>query len=125
MIKYVLTFLFFIAVTAVMGQKKSVINILSSESIQGVKINGVDVLKIYKGVFQQDYSTLQSDSAYFHQKENTFDAFGHVLITQGDSHALHIGLYAAASRKTCLKRSVVTTEEVTPGTFSSARSVKV
>jgi len=71
-----------------MGQKKSVINILSSESIQGVKINGVDVLKIYKGVFQQDYSTLQSDSAYFHQKENTFDAFGHVLITQGDT--MHI-----------------------------------
>lgn len=76
------------AVTAVMGQKKSVINIISSQSIQGVKINGVDVLKIYKGVFQQDYSTLESDSAYFHQKENTFDAFGHVVITQGDT--MHI-----------------------------------
>lgn len=76
------------AATAVMAQKKSVINLISSESLQGVKINGVDVLKVYKATFQQDYSTLTSDSAYFHQKENTFDAFGHVIITQGDT--LHI-----------------------------------
>ncbi len=71
-----------------MGQKKSVVNLIRSQSIQGVKINGVDVLKVYGGTFQQDYSTLQSDSAYFHQSENTFDAFGHVIITQGDT--LHI-----------------------------------
>jgi len=76
------------AVTTVMAQKKSVINLISSESVQGVKINGVDVLKVYKATFQQDYSTLQSDSAYIHQKENTFDAFGHVVIIQGDT--LHI-----------------------------------
>ncbi len=53
--------------------------------MQGVKINGVDVLKVYGGTFQQDYSTLTSDSAYFHQAENTFDAFGHVIISQGDT----------------------------------------
>jgi lipopolysaccharide export system protein LptA len=76
--KYVLTFLLLTAVTAVMAQKKS-------ESIQGVKINGVDVLKVYGGTFQQDYSTLRSDSAYFHQAENKFDAFGHVNINQGDT----------------------------------------
>lgn len=68
-----------------MAQKKSVINLIQSSSIQGVKINGVDVLKVYNGVFKQDYSTLRSDSAYFHQKENTFDAFGHVNINQGDT----------------------------------------
>ncbi|MDB5024982.1 MAG: hypothetical protein JWP78_2737 [Mucilaginibacter sp.] len=68
-----------------MAQKKSVINLISSKSIQGVKINGVDMLKVYGGTFQQDYSTLRSDSAYFHQAENTFDAFGHVMITQGDT----------------------------------------
>ena len=71
-----------------MAQKKSVINLISSKSIQGVKINGVDMLKVYGGTFQQDYSTLQSDSAYFHQAENTFDAFGHVVISQGDT--IHI-----------------------------------
>lgn len=68
-----------------MAQKKSVINLIKSESIQGVKINGVDVLKVYGGTFQQDYSTLRSDSAYFHQAENKFDAFGHVNINQGDT----------------------------------------
>jgi lipopolysaccharide export system protein LptA len=68
-----------------MAQKKSVINLIRSKSIQGVKINGVDVLKVYGGTFQQDYSTLTSDSAYFHQAQNTFDAFGHVVISQGDT----------------------------------------
>ena len=68
-----------------MGQKKSVINLLRSKSIQGVKINGVDMLKVYGGTFQQDFSTLTSDSAYFHQAENTFDAFGHVVVSQGDT----------------------------------------
>ncbi|MBV8388298.1 MAG: hypothetical protein JO080_00705, partial [Mucilaginibacter sp.] len=68
-----------------MAQKKSVINLIKSKSIQGVKINGVDVLKVYGGTFQQDYSTLTSDSAYFHQAANTFDAFGHVVISQGDT----------------------------------------
>ena len=68
-----------------MAQKKSVINLIKSQNIQGVKINGVDVLKVYGGTFQQDYSTLTSDSAYFHQAQNTFDAFGHVVISQGDT----------------------------------------
>src|ERR1700759_1042725 len=76
------------AATAVMAQQKSIIKILKSSSVQGAKVNGVDVLKVYDATFQQDYSTLQSDSAYFHQKENTFDAFGHVVITQGDT--MHI-----------------------------------
>ena len=71
-----------------MAQKKSVIHLIKSQSLQGVKLNGVDVMKVYGGTFQQDYSTLTSDSAYFHQAQNTFDAFGHVIITQGDS--LHI-----------------------------------
>jgi len=76
------------AVTTVMAQQKSVIHITKSSSVQGGKVNGVEVLKVYDATFQQDYSTLQSDSAYFHQKENTFDAFGHVVITQGDT--MHI-----------------------------------
>lgn len=88
MIKHVLTFLLLIAATAVTAQQKSVIHLIKSESMQGAKVNGVDVLKVYKGTFQQDYSTLSADSAYFHQKENTFDAFGHVVITQGDT--MHI-----------------------------------
>lgn len=83
--KYLFTILLLSLATAVMAQKKSVINLIKSKSIQGVKINGVDVLKVYGGTFQQDYSTLTSDSAYFHQAQNTFDAFGHVVISQGDT----------------------------------------
>lgn len=68
-----------------MAQNKSVINLIKSKSIQGVKINGVDVLKVYGGTFQQKYSTLTSDSAYVYQAQSTFDAFGHVVISQGDT----------------------------------------
>jgi len=83
--KYLFTIILLTLATVVMAQKKSVINLIKSKSIQGVKINGVDVLKVYGGTFQQDYSTLTSDSAYFHQTQNTFDAFGHVMISQGDT----------------------------------------
>src|SRR6185312_2941323 len=76
------------AAMAVIAQQKSIIKILKSSSVRGGKVNGVEILKVYDATFQQDYSTLQSDSAYFHQKENKFDAFGHVVITQGDT--MHI-----------------------------------
>ncbi|MBS1520374.1 MAG: hypothetical protein JST50_05220 [Bacteroidetes bacterium] len=67
-----------------MAQKKSVINLIRSKSVQGGNAKGAP-LKVYGGTFQQDNSTLTSDSAYFHQAENTFDAFGHVVISQGDT----------------------------------------
>jgi lipopolysaccharide export system protein LptA len=67
-----------------MAQKKSVINLIKSKSVQGGNAKGAP-LKVYGGTFQQDNSTLTSDSAYFHQAENTFDAFGHVVISQGDT----------------------------------------
>ena len=50
-----------------------------------MKLNGKDVLKVYQGVFQQDFSTMRSDSAYFYVQDNAFDAFGNVDITQGDT----------------------------------------
>lgn len=67
------------------GQKKSIVNLIKSESSTGFKANGRQVIKVYKGTFQQDYSTLSSDSAYFYPEENAFDAFGHVDINQGDT----------------------------------------
>ena len=89
MFKYVLTFFLFTALaTLAMAQQKSVIHLIKSDRVEGVKLNGVDMLKVYNGTFQQDNSILRADSAYFHQAENTFDAFGHVLITQGDT--MHI-----------------------------------
>ncbi|GAB3923613.1 hypothetical protein GCM10028827_10470 [Mucilaginibacter myungsuensis] len=47
-----------------------------------------DLLKVYNGTFTQKYSVLTCDSAYVYTKLNTFDAFGHVVITQGDT--LHV-----------------------------------
>jgi lipopolysaccharide export system protein LptA len=86
-VKYVLTFFLFITLaTMAMAQKKSVIHLIKSDRAEGGKVNGV--LKVYNGTFQQDYSTLRADSAYFHKAENTFDAYGHVVITQGDT--MHI-----------------------------------
>jgi lipopolysaccharide export system protein LptA len=68
-----------------MAQKKSIVNLIKSDRTEGVKINGVDVLKVYRGIFQQDYSKLSSDSAYFYPQRNSFDAFGNVNINQGDT----------------------------------------
>ena len=76
--------LLLIAGTA-MCQKKSKVNLISSTKSEGVKLNGTDVIKVYNGVWLQDDSRMKSDSAYFYQSQNSFDAFGHVNINQGDT----------------------------------------
>jgi lipopolysaccharide export system protein LptA len=68
-----------------MGQNKSALNLIKSKSLEMINLNGKDVVKVYQGTFKQDYSILQSDSAYFYVKDNVVDAFGHVHITQGDT----------------------------------------
>lgn len=77
-----------LAAATVMGQHKSVVNLIKSKSSTGIKLNGKDIVKVYEGTFKQDFSTLTSDSAYFYPAENAFDAFGHIDINQGDT--LHI-----------------------------------
>ncbi|MFI5138467.1 MAG: OstA-like protein [Sphingobacteriales bacterium] len=83
--KYVLSLLFLLAAATVMGQKKSIVTLIKSQSSTGIKLNGKDVVKVYQGTFKQDYSTLTSDSAYFYIQDNAVDAFGHVNINQGDT----------------------------------------
>lgn len=85
--KYVLSFLLLMVAGVVMAQKtkKSIVNLIQSESSSFAKINGRDVIKVYKGVFKQDFSILRSDSAYFYPNENAFDAFRNVNINQGDT----------------------------------------
>jgi lipopolysaccharide export system protein LptA len=72
--------------TAAMAQQK--INLVKSERGYGFKLNGEDVSKVYNGIFQQKFSTLRADSAIIHMGASTFDAYGHVVINQGDT--LHI-----------------------------------
>ena len=74
-----------LAAASVMGQRKSIVNLIRSRSSTGIKVNGKDIVKVYQGTFKQDYSTLTSDSAYFYPADNAFDAFGHVNINQGDT----------------------------------------
>jgi lipopolysaccharide export system protein LptA len=83
--KCVLSLFLLLTAVSVMGQKKSVVTLVRSQSSTGIKLNGKDVIKVYQGTFKQDYSTLSSDSAYFYPKDNAFDAFGHVNINQGDT----------------------------------------
>jgi len=88
--KYFLIILFLLLGGTVFSQKKksSPLIIIKSESADGSRMNGKDLLKMYKAVFRQDNTILSSDSAYFYQTENVIDAFGHVIITQGDT--LHV-----------------------------------
>jgi lipopolysaccharide export system protein LptA len=72
-----------------MAQKKpSRIELVHYDKFHDTLINKVQTIKAYKAIFKQDYSVLTSDSAYFYPAQNMCDAFGHVVITQGDT--LHI-----------------------------------
>ncbi|GAB3915260.1 hypothetical protein GCM10028826_29660 [Mucilaginibacter boryungensis] len=64
------------------------INLTRSDKTIGSKLNGVDIFRVYNGTFVQKFSTLRADSAIIYPNTNTFDAFGHVVITQGDT--LHV-----------------------------------
>jgi lipopolysaccharide export system protein LptA len=88
--KYGLIFLFVLATAFAFGQKKpSKVRLVSSESSERfLGTDGRSIIKVHKGVFQQDYSTLTSDSAFFYNEQNMVDAFGHVVINQGDT--MHI-----------------------------------
>lgn len=81
-----ITFCLLLLVLCSLAQKKPTqVNLVNSERSVLVKINGADVLKVYRGTFQHENSTLQSDSAYFYRQKNAFDAFGHVVIHQADT----------------------------------------
>jgi len=84
--KYVIIFLLLLTAGNVIAQKKaSKVNLISSSKSQHDKINGLDVIKVYNGIWSQERTRMSSDSAYFYQSANAFDAFGHVAINQGDT----------------------------------------
>ncbi|WP_345333266.1 OstA-like protein [Mucilaginibacter defluvii] len=84
--KCLLSILLLLLAGAAFGQqKKSQVRLTRSDRSEGIKRNGKDILKVFNGTFQQDFSILQSDSAYFYPQDNAFDAFGNVHITQGDT----------------------------------------
>jgi len=77
--KVLFSILFSILSVVVHAQGRQ-IEIRSSELVKGFQSSGFT--RIIRPVFVHDGSTLASDSADFNQAANTFEAFGHVVITQ-------------------------------------------
>ncbi|OCX52366.1 hypothetical protein BEL04_12920 [Mucilaginibacter sp. PPCGB 2223] len=91
--KYLFSLLLLLATGVAVAQKKpagkpTVVQLIKSTTAHAITLNGKTITKVYQGVFQQDNSTFRSDSAYLYQQDNVLDAFGHVVITQGDT--LHV-----------------------------------
>ena len=72
------------------AQQITRVQLVSSQKIIGMP--NVDLLKVIRPVFSQDNSTLAADSAYFNQAQNTFDAFGNVVITQTNGTVVYADL---------------------------------
>jgi lipopolysaccharide export system protein LptA len=81
--------LFSLLSVAVFAQGRQ-IEIRSSELIKGFQASGF--ARIIRPVFAQDGSTLSADSADFNQAANTFDAYGHVVITQPSGTVIYSDL---------------------------------
>ena len=77
--KVIFSVLFSILSIAAFAQGRQ-IEIRSSELVKGFQSSGF--ARIIRPVFVHEGSTLASDSADFNQAANTFEAFGHVVITQ-------------------------------------------
>ncbi len=77
--KVIFSVLFSILTVAAFAQGRQ-IEIRSSELVKGFQSFGF--ARIIRPVFVHEGSTLASDSADFNQAANTFEAFGHVVITQ-------------------------------------------
>lgn len=79
-----------LTIQATFAQQGKKVRIVSSELLKGFKEEGF--MRIIKPVFEQEGSTLAADSANFSQEKNTFDAFGHVVITQSNGTIVYADL---------------------------------
>ncbi|WP_448702488.1 OstA-like protein [Mucilaginibacter sp. AW1-3] len=91
--KYVFSLLLLLMGCVAVAQNRSngkptIVQLIKSTTTHTITLDGKTITKVYQGVFQQDNSTFRSDSAYLYQQDNALDAFGHVVITQGDT--LHV-----------------------------------
>ncbi len=87
--RYLFNLLLLLFSCAAMAQNKPTrIDLVHYGIFHDTVINKIQTTKVYKATFKQDNTTLTSDSAYFYPAQNMCDAFGHVVIIQGDT--LHI-----------------------------------
>lgn len=101
--------IFFICFTSSLwsyAQEVTKINLDRSEKIIGLPEKGL--LRVITPTFSQKGSTLSADSANFNQAQNTFDAFGNVVITQSDGTRVYSDLlnYNGNNRLALLTRNV-------------------
>lgn len=87
--RILISVLFIVLSVGVFAQSRQ-IEIRSSELIKGFQTSGFT--RIIRPVFAHEGSTLASDSADFNQSANTFQAFGHVVITQPSGTTIYSDL---------------------------------
>lgn len=87
--RIILSVLLIVLYSGVFAQGRQ-IEIKSSELIKGFQTSGFT--RIIRPVFAHEGSTLAADSADFNQAANTFQAFGHVVITQPSGTTIYSDL---------------------------------
>jgi len=80
--RWVFLFLIFIfSNTIVFSQDKKQIEIIQAGSLEGVKINGIEVRRLVGDViFKQEDTYMYCDSALFYESTNSIDAYGTIRI---------------------------------------------
>lgn len=121
-----IVFLLFFLPLGLLAQNNSVesdstlIEIISTQKLKGIDSIG---LKILRGnvVLKQGNSTFHCDSAYLFEGRKDLEAFGNVLIQQGDSIEIESQYldYDGAKRKATLFQDVLLTDRVTVITADS------
>jgi lipopolysaccharide export system protein LptA len=79
--KVLLLIIFALIASHSFSQQTKRIELVRSDTLKGLDQNRV---RIINPIFSHEGSTLAADSSNFNQQLNTFDAFGHIVITQTD-----------------------------------------
>ncbi len=81
-----LTAIFFHPGYFLFAQKNKQVEIVQASSLEGSKINGIEVRRLVGNViFKQDNTLMYCDSALFYETTNSIDAFGNIRIEGPDA----------------------------------------
>ena len=86
------------------------IELIRSDSLKGVDKT---TIRVINPIFSHEGATLASDSANLNEQLNTFDAFGHIVITQSDGTTIRSDLlnYNGNTRMAVLTKNVRLTDK--------------
>ena len=77
---------FFLSFQFCFAQKSKQVEIIQASSLEGSKINGVEVRRLVGDViFKQDNTLMYCDSALFYEITNSIDAYGHIRVEGPDA----------------------------------------